>query len=119
MEQIGLMTIWNTEEIMPQTKRTMMAMLMAQKQIMVTIGLTLPQLNWELTLKIMALLSQGWILHLETILPFQVNTDTDTDTDTDREIEADTGTDTYKEGLVNRHIDFSRTVEPNCSQWPF
>ena len=67
MEQIGL-TTWNMEEIMQRTMT-----LVGQGQNMETIGLTLRQPNWALTLKNMALLTQGSILRPETILPLQVD----------------------------------------------
>ena len=70
MEQIGL-TIWNMEEIMQKAKKTIA--LVDQGQIMKTIGLTLCQPNWALTLKNMAMLTQGSILRPETISPLQVD----------------------------------------------
>ena len=69
MEQMGP-TIWNMEEDMQKTKKTMA--LVAQVQIMETIGQTLRKPSWASTWKIMAMLTQGPILHPETILPFQV-----------------------------------------------
>ena len=64
-------TIWNMEEDMQKTKKTMA--LVAKGQITETIGKTLLKHSWVSTWKIMALLTQGPILHPETILLFQVD----------------------------------------------
>ena len=70
MEQIGL-TIWNMEEDMQKTKKTMA--LVARVQIIERIGQTFRKPSWASTWKIMAMLTQGPILHPETILLFQVD----------------------------------------------
>ena len=85
------------EGILPHPKKTMA--LLVQGQIMETI-LVQTNLALALTLKIMAMLTQGRILHPETILPLQV--------DTDLQIK-----------VVLTDIVFRQAVEPNYSQPPF
>ena len=87
------------EGILPHPKKTMA--LLVQGQIMETI-LVQANLALALTLKIMAMLTQGRILHPETILPLQG------DTDTYLQIE-----------VVLTDIVFRRAVEPNYSQPSF